>query len=521
MRGHRFRTRSDTEVLVHGYEQWGLRGLLDRLDGMFAVAIADLRDRKLHLARDRFGEKPLYYHAGPGRFAYASQLLTLAAYPGIDVQWDVEVLYWYLALHYVPGDCTMIRGIRKLPPGHLITVNWDSGRHRVERYWRLQETGDRPSDASEIGEKLESAVRSRLIADVPVGVFLSGGLDSSLLAAFAVRHSPNIATFSMGFAEASHDERPFAEIVARTLGTDHRHFEFDENSFRELLPRVVAAMDEPIGDPALLPVYWLSEAAVRHVKVVLSGEGADELFAGYSYYSTPADRGLRALISGRGRSNSQLLQKDRIALSGFPLLTTEQERLDWLGLSSPPESAGWYTDLVEGWQSTRDPLRRRCLVDIETWLPEDLLMKLDKSAMAHGLEGRAPYLSPSLAEAAFALPRNQKLNGNRNKVMLRDLAERMLPPAIASRSKQGFVLPMRRWLVNALAGDTVDSLLRDANLGVDPAPFTRLLQHDIGRGVERERLTYALLVLANWTRHALARIRERRVATMRTARTAA
>jgi asparagine synthase (glutamine-hydrolysing) len=448
-------------------------------------------------------------------------MLTLAAYPGIDVQWDVEALYWYLALHYVPGDCTMIRGVRKLPPGHLITVNWDSGRHRVERYWRLQESGDRASDCDEIGAKLESAVRSRLIADVPVGIFLSGGLDSSLLAAFAVRNSPNIATFSMGFAEASYDERPFAEIVARALGTDHHHFEFDENSFHELLPRVVEAMDEPIGDPALLPVYWLSEAAVRHVKVVLSGEGADELLAGYGYYSKPGNRGLRALLSRRRRSDCQLLQQDNVSLSGFPLLTTEQERLDWLGLTEPPESGEWYSDLVEGWQSTRDPLRRRCLVDIETWLSEDLLMKLDKAAMAHGLEGRAPYLSPALAETTFALPRIQKLNGNRNKVILRDLAERMLPPAIAHRSKQGFVLPMRRWLVSAFANDTINSLVADANLSIDPTPLNRLLQRETQHGIERERLSYALLVLAKWASYAQMRIRDLRKAVTTITRAAA
>jgi asparagine synthase (glutamine-hydrolysing) len=288
--GYIFRTQSDTEVLVHGYEEWGLRGLLDRLDGMFALAIADSRDHVLHLARDRFGETPLYYFAAPGRFAYASQLLTLAAYPGVDAGVDVEALYWYLALHYVPGDATLIRGIRKLRPGHFLSIDWNSAWHFTGRYWRLGETADQPRKPEEIEELLGRSVRSRLIADVPAGIFLSGGLDSSLIAAMAARHSPKVATFSMGFADESHDERPFAQEVAERLGTEHRHYEFDEHAFQHLVPQAIAAMDEPLGDPAVLPLYWLSEAAARDVKVVLSGEGADELFAGYSYYARAHDR---------------------------------------------------------------------------------------------------------------------------------------------------------------------------------------------------------------------------------------
>jgi asparagine synthase (glutamine-hydrolysing) len=519
-RGYDFRTRSDTEVLVHGYEEWGLRGLLDRLDGMFAIAIADSHERTLHLARDRFGEKPLYYFAAPGRFAYASQLLTLAAYPGVDTSFDVEALYWYLALHFVPGECTMIRGIRKLRPGHFISVDWNSGWHRTERYWRLGETSDRPRDKEEIEELLERSVRSRLIADVPVGIFLSGGLDSSLIAAMAARESPKVATFSMGFPDESHDERPFAQEVADKLGTDHRHYEFDEAAFRDLLPLAIEAMDEPLGDPAVLPLCWLSEAAARDVKVVLCGEGADELFAGYSYYALGNDRGLRGCWRRR-RSRSDLLQRDNTSPSGFPLLTTERERTAWLGLTQPPESASWHADLVRGWESIRDPLRRRCLADVETWLCEDLLMKLDKSAMAHGLEGRAPYLSPALAEAAFALPHAQKLHAGRNKTILRDISTEILPRGIAQRPKQGFVLPMRRWLSNALKGAVIEGLFPAANLGGDPSPFVRVLREEAACGIQRERLTYALIVLAKWAIHARDRIAGLRAAMRQTIRAAA
>jgi asparagine synthase (glutamine-hydrolysing) len=498
-RGHVFRTRSDTEVLAHGFEEWGLSGLLDRLDGMFAFAIADIGRQKLYLARDRFGEKPLYYHAAPGRFAYASQMLTLAAYPGVDSSWDFEGLNSYLALHYVPGDRTVLRDIRKLRPGHVVTVDWQAGRHHVECYWRLTETDERSRQPEEIREQLERSVRSRLIADVPVGIFLSGGLDSSLLAALALRSLPRIATFSMGFAECSHDERPYAQQVSDYLGTTHHHLVFDGDSFEELLPRVVADMDEPIGDQAMLPLYWLCEVAAQEVKVVLSGEGADELFAGYSYFnsvsSSTRQRGWRGWLRAvyrRGRNCPNGTTE-----SGFPLLSCQHERNMWLGNTSKANGR-----LRLGKSNCHDPLRRACLADVESWLAEDLLMKLDKMAMAHGLEGRAPYLAASLAEMAFSLPHRQKIDGNRNKTILRDAAASLLPPDIVERPKQGFVLPMRRWLSDYLGLEVVKDLIPFAGLGIDPQPLISLLESEVRNGILRERLTYAVVVLAKWAAHA-------------------
>jgi asparagine synthase (glutamine-hydrolysing) len=513
--GHRFATGSDTEVLAHGYEQWGLEGLLARVDGMYAVAIYDRRRQQLHLARDRFGEKPLYYHAAPGRFVYGSQLLTVASYPGVDRGWDPEGLYWYLALHFVPGDGTVWRGVRKLRPGHHATVALATGACRIARYWRLDEQQDRPCRPEEILEALDHAVQSRLMADVPVGLFLSGGLDSSVVAALAVRHAPRVATFSMGFSSEAHDERPYAQQVARALGTTHQHFEFDGQSFQKLLPRVVAAMDEPVGDQAMLPLFWLCAEASRSVKVVLSGEGADELFAGYSYYPGAVSRRprigwwarLRRWLRGRA-PDARLLLETNCTPSGFPLLTSEAERLALLGRKTAPGFGRWYPELLRHWENTADPLRRACLVDVETWLAEDLLMKFDKMAMASSLEGRAPYLSPRLAQAAFRLPQAQKLTPDQNKKLLRAVADRLLPEAISRRPKQGFVLPMSQWLAGHFQEEAGARLFREVDMGLDREFAAHIVSEDLQRGVGRERLLYALLVLGSWAMQASAQARQ-------------
>jgi asparagine synthase (glutamine-hydrolysing) len=511
--GHQFATKSDTEILAHGYEQWGIEGLLERLDGMYALAVYDARRGQLHLARDRFGEKPLYYHASPGRFVYGSQLLTVASYPGVDTGWDREALHLYLALHFVPGDATVFRGVRKVRPGHYVTVKSRTGAYSVHRYWRLQETQELHQSPEELHARLDHAVKSRLVADVPVGVFLSGGLDSSVIAALAARHMPRIATFSMGFSSAEHDESAHAALVARALGTDHHYFQFDGNSFVQLLPRIVAAMDEPVGDQALLPLYWLCSEAARVVKVVLSGEGADELFAGYSYYNQApaygAGPGWKQRLHrwlGRDQEMSQLLLASCQTPSGFPLLTSEAERCRLLGGLAPRLSdAG--ADLTWHWQKISDPLRRACLADIEAWLCEDLLMKLDKMAMAHSLEGRAPYLEPGLATAAWQLPREQKIRDGQCKVLLRDTAQRLLPPQIRQRRKQGFVLPMAAWLRDYLSHHvSPPELAAPVASALDPSVLEALVTKDLADGVTRERLLYALVVLSHWAEHAKAHL---------------
>lgn len=505
-RGHRFRTRSDTEVLVHGYEQWGIRGLLDRVNGMFAFALLDRKRRRLFLARDRLGEKPLYYHAGSRRFAFASELTALLAAGEAPFEIDSGALSYYLALHFVPGNQTIVRAVRKLPPGCYLEVPLDTAVPRLTPYWELRASGRRSPPYGELVEetrvRVREAVHSRMLADVPVGAYLSGGVDSSIMVSLMTEAAPSVDTFSIGFEESSLDESRHARRVARALGTRHHHVVFDVAKVREVLPDVVARMDEPVGDQAYLPVYWLSRDARRSIKVVLSGEGADEIFGGYHYYrgrSLPrSDR--RPWLSRwrRGARRHAFFPSPTETLSGFPLLTTSSERARLLAAEPAPEVSGWQRRLLERADRIRDGLQVATLADIVTWLPDDLLMKVDKMTMASSLEGRAPYLDHRLVEFAFNLPAESKMSGDFDKRVLRDAFADRLPAGIAARGKQGFVLPMGRWLRHELRDLLLDAFAGPADDGLDHGAVRKLIDDDLARGCERERLVYALLVYRLW-----------------------
>jgi asparagine synthase (glutamine-hydrolysing) len=508
--GHRFATRADTEVLVHGYEAWGIRGLLDRLNGMFAFALLDRSRRRLFIARDRLGEKPLYYHATSRRFAFASELTALLATGEVPLEIDAGALYYYLAVHFVPGDRTIVRNVRKLPPAYYLDLPLDAPRPRLEAYWELQETPGpaRPYAGllEETRARVREAVRSRMVADVPVGAYLSGGVDSSVMVSLmAEAASRQVETFSIGFEEPSLDESPYSWRVANALGTSHHHFVFDITKVREILPIVVAHMDEPVGDPAYLPVYWLSRDAGRFVKVVLSGEGADEIFAGYSYYRgrsrrqrpVPVSRLWRRL-RGNAPERRDFFPVPTETLSGFPVIANAMERLLFLGGVAPDGEPGWLRSLLEQADRIEDGLRIACLADIRTWLPDDLLMKLDKMTMANSLEGRAPYLDHRLVEFAFNLPATAKIAGGAVKQILRDAFQGRLPDGIETRKKQGFVLPMGRWLREDLRGLMLDAFAAPAEDGLDHAAVRAVIDADLARGITRERLLYALLVYRLW-----------------------
>jgi asparagine synthase (glutamine-hydrolysing) len=494
-RGYHFKSHSDTEVLAHGYDAWGINGLLERLDGMFAIAILDRTRRELHLARDRFGEKPLFYAHSRGRFAYASNLLAVAALDWVDQAIDAQSLDRYLALHFVPGDATLFKSIKRVLPGERLTVPIDDPLPERHRYYAAA-LGDSESVMDDaIAAMIEEAVTSRLIADVPVGVFLSGGLDSSLVAAIAARHQPHIATFSMGFGSAAHDESAHAEAVARAIGSRHHHFQFDESSFRRLLPQVAAALDEPVGDQAQLPLYWLCQEARRHVTVALAGEGADEVFAGYGYYAASSQR--------QSPRQGQRLMDDLGAItpSGFPLLTSAAERERLTGASGASADA-WEAALFDWLGGASDGLQRATAADIATWLPDDLLVKFDRMAMAHSLEGRAPFLAAPVVEAGLRLSPSEKQRGPTSKVALRRVAHRFLPAAIVERRKQGFVLPMQRWLGEwfGSAASVQDYFLARPLPGLDGREAARLARLDLAVGVKRERLLFALVLLVEWYR---------------------
>jgi len=502
--GHIFKSAVDVEVVVHGYEEWGIEGMLRRLDGMFALALWDRRRNRIFLARDRFGEKPLYLARDRETVAFASYLLTAVGALSQTPAIDAVALQWYWALHYVPGDRTIFEGVRRLRAGEAYELDATrGGTIRRWRYWRLSEHGEKDQDANELRELVRRAVRSRMVADVPVGVFLSGGIDSSMLTALAAAAAPGIHTFSVGFASEAHDESPHAMEVAQAVGATHHAFEFGANEFRDLIPGVVAAMDEPIGDQAMLPVFALAGEAAKHVKVVLSGEGADELFGGYSYYHDSAAAAAVRFRRWRRRNKSEgvpaVVSGSRMA-SGFPLVTPHEIRT---ALSPGSLEAGaWEAEVSAALGDTLDPLRRATLCDIETWLSEDLLMKADKMTMAHSLESRAPFLAPELAVAAFALPARAKVGGV-TKVRLREAAQGILPASIVSRPKQGFVLPMDEWLRRDLYDDFIDAIRVCDEPLIDRRAMESAVQQDRD-GVKPlgGRALYPMLVIVRWLAHA-------------------
>ena len=508
VRGYQFISQGDTEVLAHGYAEWGAEGLLQQLDGMYAIAILDRRSRVLHLARDRFGEKPLFYAYSKGRFAYSSNLLAVAALDWVSDEIDARSLDRYLALHYVPGDATIFKAIKRVLPGERLAVSIDNPVPSHHRYYTLPLGEEKTISDDDLAARIEEAVESRLVADVPVGIFLSGGLDSSILAAVAARKHPGIATFSMGFQSASHDESPFAQLIADKVGSDHHHFRFDEESFRTLLPKVAAALDEPIGDQAQVPLFWLCQEARRHVKVALSGEGADEVFAGYSYYGNQVlslgwhDR-LRAQLGRAVRTRewpqSLIYNSKPITPSGFPLLTDVAAREHLTGRDNSRVDE-WEENLFAWLNQSRGGMQRAAATDIATWLVDDLLVKLDRMSMAHSLEGRVPYLAPAMVENGISLPLLQKMNGEISKVALRRVARRWLPEEIIDRPKQGFVLPMARWLEQWFAehGPVREYFSARGIPGLDMNEVSRLTEEDLSAGVRRERLLFALLVLVEW-----------------------
>lgn len=513
-----FRTCSDTETLAHGYAVWGIDGLLQRVDGMFALAILDKRSGELHLARDRFGEKPLFYAHTGGRFAWASNLIALAALPWVNTATDPQALDDYLATHYVAGPRTFFCGVRRLLPGHRLSLQIAEPQPSISRYYQPQLDQSGLVGDEELADALEQSVRSRLVADVPVGVFLSGGLDSSLITAIAARAQPGIMTFSMGFDSIAHDEAGHAQRVAEHCGTRHHRFQFDADSFETLLPQVAAQLDEPLGDQAALPLFWLCREARKHVTVALSGEGADELFGGYGYYRQflgGAGLAQRWFDRLRGRRVTQVSELRRfthnpspVTPSGFPLLTDVAGRERLTGNTEATMDA-WESELIEWLNRANDAHKRAMAADIGTWLPDDLLVKFDRMAMASSLEGRAPYLTPRLAELAL---RNNapfaRMNLTDSKLALRRVAHRWLPQDILERPKQGFVLPMQGWLRDWFdkRGSAQEYFSQAQIPALDTDAVIALVDEDLHDGLKRERLLYALVMLVEWHQSARERL---------------
>src|SRR5229473_3710584 len=447
-RGHRFRTQSDTEVIVHAYEEYG-EDCASALDGMFAFAIWDVEQRTLLLARDRMGEKPLYYHAGPDVFAFGSELRALLEHPAVPRELSLESLARYLSFEYVPAPHSILDGIEKLPPGHLLTVSPGS-KPRVVPYWDLSFPSDGSRDADEwadaLRQQLEQSVRQQLVSDVPLGVFLSGGIDSSAIAAIAARVSGRpIKTFSLGFAEASYDERRFARMVAQHCGTDHTEVEFSAKDAAQLLDGAGDLLDEPLVDSSFLPLYRLSQAARRAVTVVLSGDGADELFCGYPTFL--ADRGARwvqRLPRRVQRAAARAVNRLRPSptygsvefllkqfFRGLPFSPEVRTQLLLGGLTDSEQSSLLsegaraacmeckpYEDLTMavGRPTGLAAVDRLIYQHCKFYLAGQNLVAVDRASMACGLEVRAPFLDRPVVELVSRIPWQLKLAGWQTKV---------------------------------------------------------------------------------------------------------
>ena len=521
--GHRFRTpHSDTEVLVHLYEQHGPR-FAERLRGMFAVAVWDSERRRLVLARDRFGIKPLYYRDGAD-FAFASELKALRALPDLSREVDLDALEAFLAFNAIHGPRTIYREVRKLPPGHVLVR--EEGAARIERYADERpalEHRDEPWEAlaDELRERLRDSVRAHLVSDVPVGVLLSGGVDSSALAALAAEHG-RVSTFSIGFAEKSFSEVELARTIARRYGTDHHELVVEPDA-AELLPTIAAAFDEPFADSSALPTYLVSQLAAQHVKVALSGEGGDELFGGYETYvaDTLAMRTggaarllsplAEALPSGSGRVPLDYKLKRFTRAAHLPPL---ERHHGWKEIFSADARAELLRPDRRGsedpldvyrarWAETEgaDTLARLQDVDRAIYLVDDLLVKTDRMSMAHSLELRVPFLDPVVAELALALPPAARVRGFAKKRLLRSAVEPLVGREIARGRKKGFSIPAAAWLRGELepfAREVLgaDRLRRQGYF--EPAAVSRLIDEHVDRREDHSRQLWGLITFSLW-----------------------
>lgn len=534
--GHRFLTGTDTEVLPHLYEEMG-DGFVAALNGMFALALWDAGRERLVLARDRAGEKPVFYWFEGGELAFASELRALLAHPRVGRALDPVALRRYLLHDFFPAPLTPVAGVRKLPAGHLLEL--EGGRVRVRRYWDLAEHFENGAPArpvaelvAELDRRVGEAVRRRSRSDVPFGLFLSGGLDSSLvLAHLAEQQGPGVPVFSIGHRDPEFDEGRFAAETARHFKADFHELVLGREELEEGLRRVGEGFDEPLGDASVIPTHLLSLHAAREVKVVLSGEGADELFAGYPTYlgARLADRfrrlprPLRAGLAGAARrlvphsmgnvGPDYLLER---FLAGSELDPVARHHT-WFGSLGPERIAEVVAPGVrerldgdDPFRSARDRLAGRSLpdrlaellyTDFTMYLQDGLLTKVDRAAMLASLEVRAPYLDHDLAELAASLPAALKLRGITTKRALRLAARRRLPPAVLGRRKRGFNIPFSRWLLEGLGDRLRDRFApeRVAARGLLAADgVARLLDEHMARAADHRKPLFTLLALDLW-----------------------
>lgn len=523
--GHQFKSATDTETLLHGYEEWGL-DVVRHLRGMFAFALWDSVRRRLVLARDRVGIKPLFYHVGAGRLVFGSELKavlsSLDSVPGLNV----EAIYDYLTYNYIPAPKTAYQNVFKLPAGHLLVV--EGGQAQTRGYWdvSLETQGDVSEADAVAGARaaLTDAVSSHLVADVPVGVFLSGGMDSSAIAVImASLQAAPVETFSIGFDSQESNELPYARLIAEQIGSAHHEGMVSWPDMQRQLRQVVDVYDEPFADSSSVPTLAVSRLASEHVKVVLSGEGGDEAFAGYDGYAMGAHRArvrartpapLRAVLSASGRAwpfaRGQRMARFLADLA-YPPLEQYGRMMEWISIEEkrrlmPDERVRELQDYDDRWYFRKywredvDPVTRLQYLDLKTYLADDLLVKVDRASMAVSLEARVPMLDHPLLEGLFSLPARFHMKDGRSKSLLRAAMAGSLPETTMNRKKMGFAAPLSRWFSPRTAQWARDMIRSGAAVELG------LLRPD---AIDRVCLTpdwlwaakvWVLLVLETWAR---------------------
>jgi asparagine synthase (glutamine-hydrolysing) len=532
--GHRFATRSDTEVIAHLYEQDG-RDLVHRLHGMFALAVWDAKRRRLLLARDRVGKKPLYYAQLGDRLSFASELCALLHDERVPRDVDHRALDAYLAYRWVPAPMTAFRAVRKLPPGSTLT--FADGRATVQRYWRLDFSPKRSvRDAREVHEELRSQIRAatarRMISDVPLGAFLSGGIDSSaVVAAMAETSSEPVKTFSIGFSSDKFNELPLARIVAERFGTEHHELIVEPDAL-EVIPRIVRHYGEPFADDSAIPSFYVAEMARRHVTVALNGDGGDESFGGYPRYAVNrASASLERLPVAlrRGIAAAGMRVPESGTIDSWP--SRIRRAAETLALDGPARYVAYmthlnglrrdqlYTDdyrrligesvaydvMARPWAESgaRAIVDRMLDVDVQTYLPDDLLVKMDIATMASSLEARSPFLDHELMELAASLPADLKVRGRQTKVVLRSALRGWIPDEVLDAPKRGFRLPLGDWLREELRELSRDLLLdaRATGRGYFEESYVRgLLDRHAGGLQDHSQGIWTLLMFELWHR---------------------
>jgi len=539
-KGHRFKSSSDTEVVIHLYEELGIR-CLEKMNGMFAFALWDRHKKTLILARDRIGKKPLHYTLSNEGIVFASELKALLTHPGVSREIDLKSLNRYLTYEYVPAPDSIFKSIKKLEPGHYLLYR--QGSTEMVQYWDIPLT-DNPMGykteaeyVEDLRERLANAVKSRLVADVPVGLFLSGGVDSSLIAALAMRANPKLECFSIGFDEPSFDESRYARQVARVLNAQHQLMIFSTREMLDTIHNLPDILDEPLADASILPTYLLSKFASQKVKVALSGDGGDELFAGYptyqahkliTYYdSLPAflKSALRTIASHLPVSHNNISTEFKLKqfLKGAGV-ASEIRFFIWMGAFTDAEKKGLLSDEVKSElrshntyehifnyisksKLTKD-MERILYLSMKLYLQDDLLVKVDRTSMANSLEVRCPLLDYEFIEFACSLPMFYKLNGLKTKYLFKKAAMGLLPASIINRPKKGFGIPISRWL----CGELKDLMMNHLNQqtierqGLFDWPYiSGLMDAHLSRRADHRKLLWPLIVFQIWYARFVAR----------------